>query len=210
MTGMTKQLDYRSVYPYFNCMLRAGTDRPGIQKIIKEDYMATITLKGNPIHSIGELPAIGSKAPDFSLTKGDLSETSLADYAGKVRILNIVTSLDTGICATSSRTFNTRIKALGGAVVLTISRDLPFAQKRLCEAEGIDIVVTLSELRNRDFGKAYGVELVDGPLAGLLARSVVVVDPAGKVVYTQQVPEIAQEPDYEAALAAAKAAAAGY
>lgn len=169
--------------------------------------MATITLKGKPIHSIGELPAKGSKAPDFKLTKGDLSEASLADYAGKVRVLNIVPSLDTGTCAASARAFNTRIKALGGTVVLTISRDLPFAQKRFCEAEGIDVVVTLSELRNRDFGKSYGVELVDGPLAGLLARSVVVIDPSGKVVYTQQVPEIAQEPDYEAALAAAKAAA---
>ena len=172
--------------------------------------MATITLKGNPIHSIGELPAIGSKAPDFKLTKGDMSDVSLGDFSGKVRVLNIVTSLDTGICATSAKVFNSKIKALGGTVVLTISRDLPFAQKRLCDAEGIDVVVTLSELRNRDFGKAYGVELVDGPLAGLLARSVVVVDPAGKVVYTEQVPEIAQEPDYEAALKAAKGAAAGY
>lgn len=172
--------------------------------------MATITLKGNPIHSIGELPAIGSKAPDFKLTKGDMSDVSLGDFKGKVRILNIVTSLDTGICATSAKAFNTKIKALGGTVVLTISRDLPFAQKRLCETEGIDVVVTLSELRNRDFGKAYGVELVDGPLAGLLARSVVVVDPAGKVVYAEQVPEIAQEPDYDAALKAAKAAATGY
>jgi thioredoxin-dependent peroxiredoxin len=120
------------------------------------------------------------------------------------------TSLDTGTCAASARAFNTKIKALGGAVVLTISRDLPFAQKRFCEAEGIDTVVTLSELRDRNFGKAYGVELVDGPLAGLLSRAVVVVDPAGKVVYTEQVPEIAQEPNYEAALAAAKTAASGY
>ncbi|MFH2112951.1 MAG: thiol peroxidase, partial [Spirochaetota bacterium] len=130
--------------------------------------------------------------------------------AGKVRILNIVPSLDTGTCAASARAFNAKIKSLGGTVVLTISRDLPFAQKRFCEAEGIDVVVTLSELRNRDFGKAYGVELLDGSLAGLLSRAVVVVDPAGKVVYTEQVPEIAQEPDYNAALAAAKVAAAGY
>lgn len=172
--------------------------------------MATVTLKGNPIHSIGELPAVGTKAPDFSLTKGDLSEAALTDYAGKVRILNIVPSLDTGTCAASARAFNTKVKALGGTVVLTISRDLPFAQKRFCEAEGIDVVVPLSELRNRKFGASYGVELVDGPLAGLLARAVVVVDAAGKVVYTEQVPEIAQEPNYEAALAAAKAAAAGY
>jgi thiol peroxidase len=176
--------------------------------MIKERYMATITLKGATIHSSGELPKPGSTAPDFKLTKADLSDVSLADFKGKVRVLNITTSLDTGICAASARIFNQKIKELGGAVVLTISRDLPFAQKRFCDAEGIDAVITLSDLRTRSFGKDYGVELVDGPLAGLLARSVVVVDPAGKVVYTEQVPEIAQEPDYEKALNAAKAAAA--
>lgn len=170
--------------------------------------MATITLKGNPIHSSGELPKLGSAAPDFKLTKADLSDVGLADFKGKVRVLNIVPSLDTGVCAASARAFNKKIKDIGGAVVLTISRDLPFAQKRFCEAEGIDAVVTLSELRGRSFGKDYGVELVDGPLAGLLARAVVVVDPAGKVAYTEQVPEIAQEPDYDKALNAAKAAAA--
>ena len=177
---------------------------------VTEEQMATITLKGNPIHSAGELPALGSKAPDFSLTKGDLSEASLADFSGKVCILNISPSLDTGTCASVSRNFNTKIKALGGVVVLTVSRDLPFAQKRFCEAEGIDTVITLSELRNHDFGKSYGVELVDGPLAGLLARSVVVIDIQGKVVYTEQVQEISKEPNYDAALAAAKVAAAGY
>lgn len=191
-------------------MLWSHIDRPGIYMTNTEDQMATITLKGNPIHSAGDLPAVGSKAPDFKLTKGDLSEASLADFTGKVRILNIVPSLDTGTCAASARAFNTKIKALGGAVVLTISRDLPFAQKRFCEAEGIDVVIPLSELRNRDFGKAYGAELVDGPLAGLLSRAVVVVDTTGKVVYTEQVPEIGQEPNYEAALAAAKSATAGY
>jgi len=172
--------------------------------------MATITLKGNTIHTSGELPKVGSRAPDFCLTASNLSDKSLADFAGKVRILNIVPSLDTGVCAASARAFNLKIKELGGAVVLTISRDLPFAQKRFCEAEGIDAVVTLSELRNRDFGTAYGAEIVDGPMAGLLSRAVVVVDPAGGVVYVQQVPEIAQEPDYAATLAAAKKAAAGY
>lgn len=170
--------------------------------------MATITLKGNPIHSSGELPRLGSAAPDFKLTKADLSDVGLADFKAKVRVLNIVPSLDTGVCAASARAFNKKIKEIGGAVVLTISRDLPFAQKRFCEAEGIDAVVTLSELRGRSFGKDYGVELVDGPLAGLLARAVVVIDPAGKVAYTEQVPEIAQEPDYDKALNAAKAAAA--
>lgn len=170
--------------------------------------MATITLKGGTIHSAGELPKTGANAPDFKLTKGDLSDVSLADFKGKVRILNIVPSLDTGTCAASARAFNKKIKEIGGAVVLTISRDLPFAQKRFCEAEGIDAVITLSEMRDRAFGKAYGAELIDGPLAGLLSRAVVVVDPVGKVVYTEQVPEIAQEPNYEKALNAAKAAAA--
>ncbi len=169
--------------------------------------MATITLKGATIHSAGELPKAGAPAPDFKLTKGDLSDVSLADFKGKVRILNIVPSLDTGTCAASARTFNKKIKELGGAVVLTISRDLPFAQKRFCEAEGIDAVVTLSEMKDRKFGKDYGAEIIDGPLAGLLSRAVVVVDPAGKVVYAEQVPEIAQEPNYEKALNAAKAAA---
>jgi thioredoxin-dependent peroxiredoxin len=170
--------------------------------------MATITLKGGTIHSSGELPKLGANAPDFKLTKADLSDVSLADFKGKVRILNIVPSLDTGTCAASARAFNKKIKELGGAVVLTISRDLPFAQKRFCEAEGIDAVITLSEMKDRAFGKAYGADLVDGPLSGLLSRAVVVVDPAGKVVYTEQVPEIAQEPDYDKALNAAKAAAA--
>ncbi len=170
--------------------------------------MATITLKGNTIHSSGSLPAVGTKAPDFKLTRADLSDACLEDFKGKVRILNIVPSLDTGVCAASARAFNKRIQEIGGTVVLTISRDLPFAQKRFCEAEGIDAVVTLSELRDRSFGAAYGAELVDGPLAGLLARAVVVVDPSGRVVYTEQVPEIAQEPAYEAALNAARAAAA--
>jgi thiol peroxidase len=124
--------------------------------------------------------------------------------------LNIVPSLDTGTCATSARTFNAKVKGLGGTLVLTVSRDLPYAQKRFCKAEGVDVVVTLSELRNRDFGTAYGVALLDGLLAGLLSRAVVVIDPAGNVTYTQQVPEIGQEPDYEKALAAAKAASAGY
>lgn len=168
--------------------------------------MAKITLKGNPISTIGSLPALGAKAPDFKLTKGDLSDASLSDFSGKVKILNIVPSLDTGVCAASARAFNKEADQLGGAVILTISRDLPFAQKRFCEAEGIEAVVPLSELRNRDFGKAYGVEIVDGPMAGLLSRAVVVLDAENKVVYTQQVPEIAQEPDYRGALDAARKA----
>ncbi len=172
--------------------------------------MATITLKGNTIHTSGTLPKVGTRLYDFNLTKSDLSEVGLADFKGKVLILNIVPSLDTGVCAASARAFNTKIKELGGTLVLTISRDLPFAQKRFCEAEGIDSVVMLSELRDRKFGAAYGVEIIDGALAGLLSRAVVVADAAGRIVYTEQVPEIAQEPDYAKALAAAKSAVAGY
>lgn len=168
--------------------------------------MATITLKGNPIHSSGILPPIGTRAPDFKLTKSDLSDVSLSAFAGKVKIINIVPSLDTSVCALSAKRFNEEAKKLGGLVVLTVSRDLPFAQGRFCKAEGVDVVVTLSELRDRSFGKAYGVELVDGPLAGLLARAIVVLDGADRVVYTEQVPEIGQEPDYAAALSAVRAA----
>jgi thiol peroxidase len=168
--------------------------------------MATITFKGNPVHTVGDLPKVGSKAPDFKLTKGDLSDVSLSDFSGKVKILNIVPSLDTSTCALSAKRFNEEIKKLGGAIVLNISRDLPFAQARFCKAEGVDVVIPLSELRDRSFGLAYGVEMQDGHLAGLLSRSVVVLDAANKVVYAQQVPEIAQEPDYASALAAARAA----
>ncbi len=168
--------------------------------------MATITLKGNQIHTSGELPKIGSKAPDFTLTKGDLSDVTLASFAGKVLVLNIVPSLDTGVCARSAVAFNRAVKEIQGVMVLTVSRDLPFAQSRFCQAEAVDTVVTLSELRNRDFGARYGAAIADGPMAGLLSRAVVVVDLSGKVVYTEQVPEIGQEPDYGAALAAARKA----
>ena len=168
--------------------------------------MATITRKGTTVHTVGDLPKVGSKAPDFRLTKGDLSDVSLADFAGKVRILNIVPSLDTSICALSAKKFNDEVKKLGDAVVLNISRDLPYAQTRFCKAEGVDAVVPLSEMRDRLFGAAYGVEMKDGAMAGLLSRAVVVVDASGTVVYTQQVPEIATEPDYASAVAAAKKA----
>jgi len=168
--------------------------------------MATIAHKGKAVHTTGDLPKPGSKAPDFQLTKGDLSDVSLADFAGKVVILNIVPSLDTGICATSAKKFNEEVKRLAGAVVLNISRDTPFAQARFCKAEGVDAVVPLSDLRDRSFGTAYGVELKDGLLAGLLSRAVVVADASGTVVYAQQVPEISSEPDYAAAIEAAKMA----
>lgn len=168
--------------------------------------MAVIKFKGNPVHTSGDLPAPGSPAPDFRLTRGDLSDASLSDFKGKIRILNIVPSLDTSVCALSAKRFEQEVKKRPGLVVLTISRDLPFAQGRFCKTEGVENVIMLSELRNRDFGKAYGAEMTDGPLAGLLSRAVVVVDTAGKVVYTEQVPEIAQEPDYDKALTAASKA----
>jgi thioredoxin-dependent peroxiredoxin len=154
------------------------------------------------------LPKPGSEAPDFKLTRGDLSDASLASFSGKVRILNIVPSLDTSTCALSAKRFNEEIKKLEGTVVLNISRDLPFAQARFCKAEGVDAVVPLSELRDRSFGESYGVAIVDGLLAGLLARAVVVVDASGRVAYSQQVPEIGSEPDYASAIAAAKKALA--
>jgi thiol peroxidase len=164
--------------------------------------MATITLKGQPIHTSGTLPARGTRAPEFLLTKNDLADVSLKDFAGKKKLLNIVPSLDTGICAASTRRFNQEAARFSGAVILAVSCDLPFAQKRFCEAEGITRVVALSELRARRFGEDYGVRIVDGPLAGLLSRAVVVVDEKDQVVYTEQVPEIGQEPDYAQALAA--------
>lgn len=166
--------------------------------------MATITLKGNSIHTRGTLPAAGTKAPDFRLTKGDLSDVSLKDFAGKIKILNIVPSLDTGVCAASARRFEKESAALKDVVILTISADLPFAQGRFCQAEGITHVVPLSQMRNRDFGTTYGVEITDGPLAGILSRAIVVLGKDDKVAYTEQVPEIAQEPDYAKALEAVK------
>jgi thiol peroxidase len=165
--------------------------------------MATITFKGTPIHTIGELPAQGSSAPDFVLVKQDLSETVLADYKGKRLVLNIFPSIDTGVCAMSVRKFNEKAAALKNTVVLCVSMDLPFAQSRFCGAEGIKNVVTASSFRSA-FGDHYGVTIADGPLAGLLSRAVVVVSETGKVLNTEQVPEIAQEPNYDAALAALK------
>jgi thiol peroxidase len=166
--------------------------------------MADITLKGKPIHTAGKLPATGSQAPDFKLTKTDLTDVGLKDFAGKRVILNIFPSIDTGVCATSVRKFNQEAANLADAVVVGVSRDLPFAHSRFCAAEGIKNVVTTSDLRDGSFGKSYGVVISDGPLAGLLSRAVVVLDKEGKVLYTEQVPEIGQEPDYAKALAALK------
>lgn len=164
--------------------------------------MATVTLQGNTIHTNGELPAVGAKAPDFHLVDGKLNDVHLADYTGKKKLLNIVPSLDTPTCATSTRKFNEQARGRDDAVVLVVSADLPFAQGRFCGAEGIDNVIPLSMMRSRNFAKDYGVLITDGPLAGITARAVVVIDENDKVVYTQLVPEIADEPDYEAALAA--------
>jgi thiol peroxidase len=166
--------------------------------------MAQVTQKGNPIHTNGELPALGAKAPDFKLVAGDLKDVSLADYKGKKKILNIVPSLDTGVCATSARKFNEKAGSLPDTVVLIVSADLPFASKRFCVAEGLQNVVPLSLMRTKAFAKDYGVLIQDGPLAGITARAVVVLDQDDKVVHRQLVPEIGQEPDYEAALAAVK------
>ncbi len=164
--------------------------------------MAQITLKGNPIHTCGDLPAIGSDAPDFQLTNSELADVGLADFDAKRKVLNIVPSLDTGICAMSAEQFNAKVGALADVVLLNISADLPFAAKRLCSEKGLDNVVTLSCFRSPAFGKDYGVEITDGPMAGLLSRAVVVLDEMNRVIHTEQVPEIAQEPNYDAVLAA--------
>lgn len=164
--------------------------------------MTKVTLKGNPVNTSGSLPETGSTARDFTLVKTDLSEGSLADYKGKKVILNIFPSIDTGTCAKSVRKFNEKASGLGNTVVLCISKDLPFAQSRFCGAEGIENVIMLSNFRDSDFARAYGIELEDGPLKGLNARSVVVIDESGKVIYTQLVNEIVDEPDYASALKA--------
>lgn len=162
--------------------------------------MAQITLRGNPINTVGELPAVGSPAPSFSLVGTDLGAVTSDQFKGKSVLLNIFPSIDTPVCATSVRTFNERA-AKSGATVLCVSNDLPFAQKRFCGAEGIENVTTASSFRD-SFGEDYGIALANGPMAGLLARAVVVVGADGNVVYSELVPEIAQEPDYDAALAA--------
>ncbi len=164
--------------------------------------MAEITLEGNPFHTNADLPGVGSAAPAFSLVDAELNDVGLEQFAGRMKVLSIVPSLDTGVCATSTKVFNERLGGRDDVVVLVISADLPFAQSRFCAAENTDLVKTLSMMRSRKFAKDYGVLIEDGPLAGITARAVVVLDQNDKVVYTQLVPEIAQEPDYEAAIAA--------
>ena len=163
--------------------------------------MATVSLGGNPVKTSGELPKTGSKAPDFQLTKNDLSIVSLADFAGSQLVLNIFPSVDTGTCAASVRQFNQNASEFENIKVLCISRDLPFAQKRFCGTEGLDNVITLSDFKTGAFGKDYGLELSESVLAGLHSRVVIVIDQNGMIKYTEQVPEIADEPNYDAALA---------
>jgi len=162
--------------------------------------MAQITLRGNPVHTIGELPAVGSSAPQFSLTGTDLGAVTSEQFSGKPLLLNIFPSVDTPVCATSVRTFNERAGA-SGLTVLCVSKDLPFAQKRFCGSEGIENVMTASAFRD-SFGEDYGITIVDGPMAGLLARAVVVIGADGKVAYAELVPEIGVEPSYDAGLSA--------
>jgi len=162
--------------------------------------MATVTLSGNPINTNGDLPAVGATAPDFKLVDKDLNDVGLDAFAGKKKILSIVPSLDTGVCATSTKVFNERIGGRDDVVVLVASADLPFAQARWCGAESVDNVVTLSMMRSRNFAKDYGVLIEDGPLAGITARAVLALDADNKILHTELVPEIAQEPDYDAAI----------
>jgi thiol peroxidase len=162
--------------------------------------MAQITFKGNALRTAGSLPKVGEAAPDFTLTKDDLSDTSLKDFKGKRLVLNIFPSIDTSICAASVRKFNEQAGKLKNAAVLCVSKDLPFAQKRFCASEGLTNVINASEYKNTAFSDAYKVKMVEGPLAGLFSRAVVVIDEQGKVLHAEQVPEIAQEPDYAKAL----------
>jgi thioredoxin-dependent peroxiredoxin len=164
--------------------------------------MATVTLRGNPVNVGGNFPKAGDNAPDFTLTAGDLSDVNLASYAGKRKVLNIVPSLDTPTCAQSTRVFNEKASSMNNTVVLVIAADLPFAMSRFCGAEGLKNVVTLSTFRAKEFHSKYGVDIADGPLRGLTARGVVVLDENNKVKHAELVPEIAQEPNYDAALAA--------
>ena len=166
--------------------------------------MATITLKGSPIHTIGHLPPVGRITPPFRLTAADLTDIGLEALKGKRKILNIVPSLDTGVCATSARRFSEEVAKLNNVALLNISADLPFAQKRFCDTESLKNIITLSTMRSLSFGRDYGVQIVDGPLAGLMSRAVLVLDADNKIVYSEQVPEITQEPNYAAALAAVR------
>jgi thioredoxin-dependent peroxiredoxin len=191
---------------FISCVLSAILAGGCVSNInsTKEETVKEIKLKGTPIHISGKIPAKGESAPDFVLTKNDMSDVSLKDFKGKKIVLNIFPSIDTGVCAMSVRKFNEEAVKLDNTVVLCVSEDLPFAHARFCSAEGIKNVVSVSDLRKKDFGKKYGIEILDGPIAGLLARTVIVIDENGKVKYVELVPEITQEPNYAAAIAALK------
>ncbi len=164
--------------------------------------MSSVKFKGSPVHTSGELPKVKTKAPDFVLTDGNLGDHSLKDFKGKRKLLSIVPSLDTGVCALSAKKFNDAAKQNPNIMILFVSADLPFAQKRLCQQEHLDNILTLSMLRSKDFARDYGILLVDGPLAGLCARAVVVLDENDNVLYTELVDEVTQEPNYQKALEA--------
>ncbi|GAB6090426.1 thiol peroxidase [Spirochaeta dissipatitropha] len=164
--------------------------------------MAEITFKSTPVHTSGNLPQPGSKAPDFLLTDNNLKDYSLADLGKGRKVLNIVPSLDTGVCATSAKRFEQEITNFPEVKLITVSCDLPFAQKRFCTEASLSQGITLSQMRNKDFGKVYGVEMTDGPLKGIFSRAVVIIDENNIITYTEQVPEITREPDYQKALAA--------
>ena len=181
--------------------LPTGRQASPVFRLKQTHTMASITFKGNAVNTSGNLPSVGDTAKDFTLVSTDLSDKSLADYKGKNVVLNIFPSINTGICAQSVRKFNEEASQLDNTVILCISKDLPFAQSQFCGAEGIQNVEMLSDFRT-DFGHEYGVQMEDGPLKGLLSRVVIVIDADGKVTYTEQVPEIGQEPDYDKALQA--------
>ena len=164
--------------------------------------MASITFKGNTINAAGELPKVGEKAPDCTLTNDSLSDIQLGDFAGKKLILNIFPIIDTGICAMSARKFNEEASSLENTVIMNVSKDVPFAQKRFCAAEGLEQVQNASEYKNEGFSSNYHVITSEGPLAGLFSRAVVIINKTGEVIYTEQVPEIVQEPDYTVAMSA--------
>ena len=166
--------------------------------------METTAFKGTPVHTCGHLPHTGSQAPRFTLTRGDLTELRSEELKGRRIVLNIFPSLDTAVCATSVRKFNQLAASLDNTTVVAVSKDLPFAQSRFCTTEGIENLIAASAFRSPEFARDYGIEMVDGPLAGLLARAVVIIDETGRIVYTELVPEITREPDYEAAIKALK------
>jgi len=203
-----KQIVFLSILIFASCSFQEKPNEqlkeaPAIETGINQNIhnMTTIKFKGNEIHTVGSLPEVGEKAKDFTLTTTDLADKSLSDFKGKNVILNIFPSINTGVCAASVRKFNEDAANLKNTVVLCISKDLPFAQSQFCGAEGIENVVMLSDFKT-NFGEEYGVQIADGPLQGLLSRAVVVINDNGQIVYKEQVPEIAQEPNYDAALKA--------